>query len=106
MSRRTTKTYNLERKLFYTALVSVFIFFVAYMYFVSAAIAHVVVRKELAQEITETQTRISELEFEYIAAQNAVSEDVALARGFQKNEEKVFVERASPALVLSRNDTR
>ncbi len=106
MNRKTTTTYQLERKLFYTSLSFIFILFVLYVYFVSAAVAHVVVRKEVAQEITRTQARVSELESEYITARDAVSLDAALSYGFLENDEKVFIEKAQGALVLSHNDTR
>ena len=106
MIRIQAKTYNLERKLFYTALGSIMALSVAYVYFVSASVAHVVVRKELTQKITATQTHISDLETEYILAKDAVGEETALQKGFEKNEKKVFVTRARSNLVLSRNNER
>ncbi len=106
MIRAQKKTYTLERKLFYAGLLSVIVVSVAYVYFVSAAVAHVVVRKELSQEITKTQTRISDLETEYILAKDAVGEHTAFEKGFEKNEKKVFVTRAKSSLVLSRSNER
>ena len=100
------KTYSKERRFFYAGVSLNLILFAGYIYFVSASVAHVVVRKELSQKVSETQTHISELESQYIAAQNAVSIDTALARGFEMNEKKVFVEKASVASVLSFNDPR
>ncbi len=106
MTEKTTKPYSTERRLFYTAVFLVLALFAAYTYFVSASVVHVVVRKELTRELADTQTRISSLEAEYISAQNSVGYDTALARGFEKNEEKVFVKQADPAAVLTLNDTR
>ncbi len=106
MIRTTTKTYHTERKLFYASATLLLCVFAAYIYFVSAAVAHVVVRKELSQEISEMQTRISELEADYIASQNAVGIDMALAHGFAPNEDKIFVEKARTNAQLSLNDTR
>lgn len=106
MKKIVTKTYNLERKLFYVAVSSVAMLSFAYVYFVSAAVAHVVVRKELSQEITNTQTHISDLESAYIVAKDSVGIDVANARGFEKNEEKVFVTKVSSNMALSlKNET-
>ncbi len=90
-----------DRHIFFSALSLVFILFAAYVYFVSAAVAHVVVRKELAQEITDTQTKISELEAEYILAKDGVALEMAMERGFEVNEKKVFVTKAAPAVALS-----
>ena len=106
MTRTTVKTYNTERKLFYASALFLLVVFAAYIYFVSAAVAHVVVRKELTQEISEAQTRISELEAEYIASQQAVELATALSRGFAPNEEKVFVKKADMETTLSLNDSR
>lgn len=99
-------TYCRERKFFYASAVFLCILFVVYIYFVSAAIAHVVVRKELSQEIKAVQARISELEETYIAAEDAVDMNMAVTYGFLKNEEKIFVEKTDTATVLSLNDSR
>lgn len=106
--RRTaiTKTYNTERKLFYAAVSTFALLCVGYVYFLSAGVAHVVVRKELNQEITETQTRISDLESEFIIAKNSVGAEAVAAHGFEMNEEKVFVTKVSSNVVLSLNKGR
>lgn len=90
-----------DRRVFFSALSLVFILFAAYVYFVSAAVAHVVVRKELSQEITNMQTRISELEAEYILAKDGVALEMAMERGFTVTEEKVFVAKTDAAVALS-----
>jgi hypothetical protein len=95
-----------DRRFFFAALSLVFSLFAAYIYFVSAAVAHVVVRKEINQEITDTQTKISGLEAEYILAKDGVVEDMAYARGFMRNEEKVFVTIAADAVALSHGEAR
>jgi hypothetical protein len=95
-----------DRRLFFASLSLVLVLFAAYIYFVSAAVAHVVVRKEVNQEITDMQTRISTLEAEYILAKDGVIEDMAYTRGFTKNEEKVFVTIAADAVALSHGEAR
>ncbi len=104
MTRKGIKTYHTERKLFYASLSLVLVLFCAYISFVSASVAHVVVRKEISQEITEAQTRVSDLESAYIVAKYEVVEAEADKRGFRKNEEKIFVEKKSAGLVLTLND--
>ncbi len=104
MSRKSTKPYHTERKLFYASLSLVLVLFCAYVSFVSASVAHVVVRKEINQEITETQTKVSELESAFIIAKYEVLEEEATKRGFHKNEDKIFIEKKSTGLVLTRND--
>lgn len=107
MKRTNTKTtYHTERRLFYVAAASLCILSVAYVYFVSAAVAHVVVRKELSQEIVATQTRISDLEAEYIIAKDSVGMDMAIAHGFEGNSAKVFVTKVSSNMALSLNNER
>jgi hypothetical protein len=90
-----------DRRIFFSALSLVLVLFAAYVYFVSAAVAHVVVRKELSQEITDMQTKISGLEAEYIIAKDGVGLDMALERGFTVKEDKVFVARKADAVALS-----
>ncbi len=106
MIRKKAPTYHIERRLFYMGVSSLLVLMGAYMYFVSAAVAHVVVRKEVSQEITQTQTRISDLESQYIIAKDSVLEETALSKGFTKNEKKVFVTRTPASLVLSSNNER
>ncbi len=104
MRRKNTTTYQLERKLFFAGVFSIALLSILYVYFVSAAIAHVVMRKELAQEITKTQMHISDLESEYIMAKDAVGLEYAYARGFEKTQEKVFVRKVSSNMTLSLNN--
>lgn len=102
MSKQTTRTHCYkDRRSFFLALSVLFILFLAYIYFVSAAVAHVVVRQELSQEITDVQTRISELEAQYILAKDGVALEMAMERGFTVTEEKVFVAKQVDAVALS-----
>lgn len=74
-----------------------------YMYFVSAAIIHVVVRGEVDQAITELNSEIGMLETKFIAAQHNVSADISSLAGFVEVDEKIFIERNDSTLVLSAN---
>jgi uncharacterized membrane-anchored protein YitT (DUF2179 family) len=72
-----------------------------YMYFVSASVVHVVMRKELDQEIARISSEISILENDYIKAQHKVSSDIASLQGYKKTAQKIFIDRSSDSLVLS-----
>jgi hypothetical protein len=88
----------------YGAISFVIIASIAYIYFLCASVAHVVVRKEVTQEIATVSSNIGTLESEYIAAQHAVSVNVATMRGFTLAETKVFIAPAKATFVLSKNN--
>ena len=69
------------------------------MYFVSASITHVVMRKEIDREMNDMSTVISELESEYIEMQHSVSSDIASMRGFAVADTKVFIDLNADTLV-------
>lgn len=106
MNSKYTKQCYRERHIFFVLISVIVVLSGAYIYFVSSAVAHVVVRKEVGSEITRIQAQISTLEAEYIVAKDAVAEEMAFSRGFLKNEEKIFVAKKATAMVLSRNDER
>lgn len=99
-----TRVYVIERRAFYAALSCVLVLSGAYVYFVSAAVAHVVVRKELSQDIRATELRISELESIYMETKNSIDEAAALGRGFEENEDRVFVTKKAANVALVTND--
>ncbi len=72
-----------------------------YMYFLSASVVHVVIRKEVNQDIVKLNSEIAELEAEYIFAQHRVSNRIATLEGYQEVDAKVFIDRTQPSLVLS-----
>ena len=104
MTRKRTTPYCTERKLFFGALSLLLTVFASYVYFVSASIVHVVVRKEINHETTEMSSYVSELESTYISSKRSV--DIVLAReyGFTDVTEKIYIDRTPASLVLSRND--
>jgi len=85
-----------------TALVTVlFSLIVLYMYFLSFSVVHVVLRKEVNQSQMAVRSDISRLEAKFIEAQHQVSEKIASAKMLSETDEKIFVHRVSPTLVLS-----
>lgn len=72
-----------------------------YIYFLSASVVHVVMRKEVDKEIAHLGSTLSELETEFIEAQHSVSEDIASLKGFKHTDHKIFIDRSQTTLVLS-----
>lgn len=75
--------------------------FAAYVYFLSASVIHVVIRKEITSEVALLHSDISKLESEYIKRQHAVSDDIAARKGFIAVNDKIFLDRSDTTLVLS-----
>ncbi len=64
---------------------------VAYMYFLSLSVVHVVMRKEVLQDINQLRSEIAFLESSYIEANHVISQRVATADGFNAIKDKVFI---------------
>lgn len=64
---------------------------VAYMYFLSLSVVHVVMRKEVLEEINQLRSEIAFLESSYIEANHVISQKVATADGFSAVKDKVFI---------------
>jgi len=96
-----------ERKYIITCFGLLLVIFSLYVYLVSYSVVHVVIRKEIQQEINKLQTDVSNLEAEYITAQHLVSSEIASLEGYIEIEEKIFINRNNDSkLVLSTNIDR
>lgn len=74
---------------------------VAYLYFLNLSVVHVVIRKEVMQDLQDTKNQIALLETEYIGAQHTIAANMTAVSEFQEDQTKVFVMRgATPNLVL------
>ena len=74
---------------------------VAYMYFLSLSVVHVVMRKEVIQQTNQLRSEIAFLETEYIEAHHTISTRVATLDGFNQVENKIFIKaNVSQNLVL------
>lgn len=73
---------------------------VAYMYFLSLSVVHVVMRKEATAQIGELRSEIARLETSYIEAKHQISARVASLDGFNQTDEKIFISKAEQSLVL------
>jgi hypothetical protein len=72
----------------------------SYMYFLSASVMHVVVRKEVDREYVRVASEVGALESEYIEVQHSVSEDIASLHGFVKTDAKIFIDRSARTFSL------
>ncbi len=98
-----TTLYKNERTWFYAMLAILLMVFTSYIYFLSASIVHVVMRKEIDTQIAQIGSQLSDLESHYIEAQHAVSEDIASMQGFTRTDEKIFINKSEATLVLLKN---
>ncbi len=73
---------------------------IAYMYFLSLSVVHVVMRKEVLTEINQLRSEIAFLESSYIEANHVISQQVANTDGFVAVKEKVFITSGGDGLVL------
>lgn len=100
---RGATLYKDERRWLYATVLFVLSVFFAYIYFVSASVVHVVMRKEVDTQIAAVSSELSELEGNYIEAQHAVSEEIASMQGYTLTDEKIFIDRSEGTLVLLQN---
>jgi hypothetical protein len=97
-----TTLYARERGLFFFALTCLSIAFSAYVYYLSAAVVHVVVREEIDADIARTTQLINDLEARYIEARRHITFEKAADRGFHTTSENVYLARTPTNLVLHR----
>lgn len=97
------RAHAIERQHLYTLSLTLLLvgLFAAYMYFLSASVVHVVIRKEIRAEINVLNSEVAMLESTYINRQHSVSSDVARQRGYVAVAEKVFLTRADTSLAMS-----
>ena len=101
--KSNTKVYRDESRLFYCAFIFCVTIFFAYIYFVSASVADVVMRKEVDAKIQDMHTRISQLEATYIEKQHEVSDEIASYRGFVTVESKIFIDTQEEDTLVMRD---
>jgi len=100
ISRSHKSLYEQERVWFFGALSLVLVSVICYMYFLSASVVHVVMRKEVDKEIASLSSAVGSLEASYIEIQHSVSKDIASMRGFKQTDEKIFIDRTEGSLSL------
>lgn len=105
MTRTNTKPYYKEQRLFFAALSVFLMLFGLYVYFISAAVVHVIARKEVDREIAHVHSRIGDLESAYIKAKQAIAPETIAQYGFVvSSAQKIYVQKAPVNLVLATHD--
>ena len=93
--RAKITTIALQRRVFWSILVTILFLFSLYGYFVSRSITNVLLREEVEQDILAVSSRISEHEFDYLNKKDTVSLSFAYSKGFHDIKSKEFVARKS-----------
>ena len=105
MKTLSTTLRSIDARIYTLGLALTFVGLVAiYMYLVGMSVVHVVMNKEVSQQLVAVQTEITELESAYISAQHSVRAEIAMQRGFVADSDKVFIESGDSAVVLSVDD--
>ncbi len=100
ISRTHNTLYEQERLWFFAALSCIIVSVSCYIYFLSASVVHVVMRKEVDKEIATLSSSVGTLEATYIEFQHKVSQDIASLQGFIQTDEKIFIDRTNDTLSL------
>jgi hypothetical protein len=91
------------RTLFYLLTALLITVFGYYAYLINRTVMNVVARENTEREIAALSGTIGELEFEYITLRNAVTLELAHAKGFQDATPTQFISRAVTIQSLSYN---
>lgn len=102
MTHSRTNIYKTERRFLYAALSLLVLGFCSYIYFVSASVTHVVMRKQVDQEIASLGSNVSQLESQYIEAQHQVSNEIATLHGFTHTTQTIYLDKSASSLALSK----
>jgi hypothetical protein len=70
-----------------------------YMYLLTMAVVHVVMRKEATELARTLESEIAALETEFMVAQHVVSSAIVKNQQFTQTSEKIFVKRNQDSLV-------
>lgn len=86
-------TDHFKKKLFWILVVSLFFSVIFYAYLVNQTVLNIVERENIQDEITTLNSRISELEFKYIALKNNINLEYAHSLGFINAKNVKFASR-------------
>lgn len=89
---------NTEKNIFWTLTGILFLCVCFYMYSIQITVRNVVLREELQSKIFILSFSVSESEFQYISAQNAVTLPLAYSMGFKDVQDKVYIHGGTSSL--------
>ncbi|MCW9054796.1 MAG: hypothetical protein OQJ98_02335 [Candidatus Pacebacteria bacterium] len=98
------KIHGIERQVCIGLFMFSLILLGLYVYFVGASVVDVVVRKEVDLRIAEVNSRLSELELDYITKKDTINLEFAQANGFHRISQKTFVNRGTLVGSISYNN--
>jgi hypothetical protein len=105
MTRAIPQNPILQKRLAVALVFVCITLFALYIYLLSSSVMHVVMRTEIDHSVRELKSQISLLESDFIAAQHAVSQNIAYLEGYERVNDKVFVDRNAPSLVFNTGTT-
>lgn len=92
-----------EQMLFWVLVAATVAMLALYIYFISASVINIVLRKEMLLEISAAHSRIGDLEAQYLAITNTIDANYAEAEGFAFVDSPVYVSRSDAgSLTLNR----
>lgn len=84
------------------ALLATIVFFLGlYVYFVNVTILHTAQRQDLEEVISDTKSKISQLELSFIENNRSVTKDTARELGFTEVASVVFLKRGDTRLTFN-----
>ncbi|PIZ54329.1 hypothetical protein CO026_00015 [Candidatus Kaiserbacteria bacterium CG_4_9_14_0_2_um_filter_41_32] len=102
MNKRVVKISNNNNHVYFSLLgLTLITLLFLYVYFLSASVVHVVLRKQAITNTANIESQIAQLETSYISAQHSISNKIASSEGFSENSKKIFVSRAVPTFAMS-----
>jgi len=102
--QKTARALSLEdrQKAFWFLVSASLCCVLVYIYAMNAAAHNIAVRQNLEREVSETNARLSTLEFASIELRNSVTIETARTYGFTEISEPLYVSRSAPsALTLN-----
>ncbi|MEO8637792.1 MAG: hypothetical protein ABI430_02740 [Candidatus Taylorbacteria bacterium] len=85
------KKFQSRQNTFWCLVCAVLVGAFAYGYLVNDMVHNVANRQKMEKEISTMQSKLSELEFKYIAMKNDISPEYAYSLGFKDVKKQVFI---------------
>lgn len=102
MTSKSLHLNNLEHKLFWLLLVMISLVSFFYIYLINSSIINLALREDYEEEMSYTQTEVTDLVSEYMSLTNQLDYEQVLAFGFVDDASQVtFAVRGEPAVILT-----
>jgi len=84
---------GMKKKMFFGALVALFLFAMSYAYFINQTVLNIVGRKNAEEQINVVNSKISQLELEYMERKNSITLEYAHSIGFKDSGKIIYVSK-------------